>query len=107
MIREHLNGASKYSLVKKYNLSQIKCISDWMLKFGIDEKSKRKPNYFMSSPEKKVESEELCELRMENKRLKLELEEARLAATAYDTMIDVAEEMFHIPIRKKPGTKQS
>ena len=34
------------------------------------------------------------------------LENEKLRAQAYDTMIDVAEEMFNIPIRKKAGTKQ-
>ena len=34
----------------------------------------------------------------------LELE--KLRAKAYDTMINVAEETFNIPIRKKSGTKQ-
>ena len=30
----------------------------------------------------------------------------KLRAKAFDTMIDVAEEMFNIPIRKKAGTEQ-
>lgn len=30
----------------------------------------------------------------------------KLRATAYDKMIDLAEETFNIPIRKKSGTKQ-
>ena len=33
-------------------------------------------------------------------------EESKMRAHAFDTMIDVAEEMFNLPIRKKAGTKQ-
>ena len=61
----------------------------------------------MGANKKREESDEIRALKAENKRLKARLAEAQLAAKAYDTMIDVAEEMFHIPIRKKPGTKQS
>ena len=35
-----------------------------------------------------------------------EAEMQKLRATAYDKMIDLAEETFNIPIRKKSGTKQ-
>lgn len=52
------------------------------------------------------ESEELIRLRLELKQAKQSLYQERMRADAYDTMIDVAEEMFRIPIRKKAGTKQ-
>lgn len=51
-------------------------------------------------------SASLTSLRLENERLRSELAHARMRADAYDTMIDVAEEMFNIPIRKKAVTKQ-
>ena len=53
------------------------------------------------SPEDRVK-----ELEAENKRLQKALELEKLRSKAYDTMIDVAEETFNIPIRKKSGTKQ-
>ena len=43
---------------------------------------------------------------VENKRLKEALELEKLRSRAFDTMIDVAEKNFNIPIRKKAGTKQ-
>lgn len=52
------------------------------------------------------ESSSLTALRLENERLRSELKEANLRARAYERMIDVAEEMFNLPIRKKAGTKQ-
>lgn len=52
------------------------------------------------------ESAAITALRLENERLRTELKHEKMRAHAYDTMIDVAEEMFNIPIRKKAGTKQ-
>lgn len=52
-------------------------------------------------------------LEEENARLRKELSEmtkardtALFTAHAWETMVDVAEEMFHIPIKKKLGTKR-
>lgn len=43
----------------------------------------------------------------ENKKLQKALEEAQLKIKALNTLIDVAEDQFKIPIRKKPGARQS
>jgi transposase-like protein len=107
IIKEHLSGASKCSLVRKYKLKHPQRITDWMRIFGPEESIGAVPEGFMKHRKKEEESEEVQQLKLENKRLKAELAGARLRAKAYDTMIDVAEEMFQIPIRKKPGTKQS
>ena len=45
-------------------------------------------------------------LKAEISRLKRELDDATLRADAYNEMINVAEERFRIPIRKKAGSKQ-
>ncbi len=45
-------------------------------------------------------------LRAEAERLRMELRAQKMRAEALDTMIDVAEEMFDIPIRKKVGAKR-
>lgn len=52
------------------------------------------------------ESAAITALRLENERLRSELKREKMRSHAYDTMIDVAEEMFNLPIRKKAGTKQ-
>lgn len=44
---------------------------------------------------------------VEIKRLRKELEEARLYNKLLNAMIDIAEEQFRVPIRKKPGAKRS
>jgi transposase len=43
----------------------------------------------------------------EKKALQKALEQAQLQIKALNTLIDVAEDQFKIPIRKKPGAKQS
>ena len=52
-------------------------------------------------------SEENKALRREVLELKKRLYDETMRADFYDTMIDVAEEMFGIEIRKKAGTGQS
>lgn len=42
----------------------------------------------------------------EIKRLRRELDEARLYGRLMDAMIEIAEEEFEIPIRKKSGAKR-
>ena len=51
-------------------------------------------------------SEELARLREENKRLSEALRMAEWMNHAKDVMIEEAEKMFNIPIRKKAGAKQ-
>ena len=52
-------------------------------------------------------SEENKALRKEVLELKKKLYDETMRADFYDTMVDVAEEMFGIEIRKKAGTGQS
>ena len=52
-------------------------------------------------------AEENKALREEILELKKKLHQETMRADFYDTMVDVAEEMFNIEIRKKAGTGQS
>ena len=45
-------------------------------------------------------------LQAEVARLQKELKHEQLRADAFDTMIDIAESKFNIPIRKKAGAKR-
>jgi predicted DNA-binding protein YlxM (UPF0122 family) len=60
----------------------------------------------MRKKKKDASAEDYDALRAEVTRLKKELRYERMRAEALDTMIDIAEEMFNIPVRKKAGTKQ-
>ena len=55
---------------------------------------------------RKSKDDQIKELKEELKKAQKEAEMQKLRATAYDKMIDLAEETFNIPIRKKSGTKQ-
>lgn len=50
--------------------------------------------------------EEVAQLKRELVKATKERDKARACAHAWETMVDVAEEMFGIDIRKKAGTKQ-
>ena len=106
IIEEHLSGSSLCSLVRKYNMKHPQQIRNWMRIFGFGDYINSIPEGIMRKRQEMNESEELRQLKLENKRLKAELTKAELKAKAFDTMIDVAEDMFKIPIRKKPGAKQ-
>ncbi|MDD5498783.1 MAG: hypothetical protein PHI10_04805 [Dehalococcoidales bacterium] len=49
---------------------------------------------------------EIKALQAEVAKLQKELKHEQLRADAYDTMIDIAESQFNIPIRKKAGAKR-
>ena len=69
---------------------------------------KQNPSSMPKKSQKPVETEaeELDRLREENKRLAEALKMAEWMNHAKDVMIDEAEKMFNIPIRKKAGAKQ-
>ncbi len=50
--------------------------------------------------------EDIAALRAEVTRLRKELRHEKMRADALDTMVDLAEEIFNIPVRKKSGAKQ-
>jgi transposase-like protein len=102
IIESHLSGASIYSLSKKYSLHSAQ-IYEWLYHYGI----KKKQTDIAMGTTGKSESVRVEELQKEVRQLRKELAEEKLRSIAYDKMIDVAEEMFHLAIRKKAGTKQS
>ena len=60
----------------------------------------------MRKKKKDASTEDYDKLRAEDTSLRKELRQEKMRSEALDTMIDVAEEMFNIPVRKKAGTKQ-
>ena len=93
-------------VVERYKLSSKQVLFNWMDKY-LHEESLYLPSKQNEDPmAKKNPDERIRELEAENRRLEKALELEKLRAKAYDTMINVAEETFNIPIRKKSGTKQ-
>ena len=91
-------------------------ISEWIRTFVAENPSyksermkqaeeKRKKKAVLESVDSPIPSD-LNSLKAEVARLRKALKEESMRADLYNEMINVAEEQFKIPIRKKAGTKQ-
>lgn len=114
VIREVLSGQlTKEGARRKYLLGGKSAILKWMRKFGLENKPISKDTTFMNlqkeshSKVETVDMYEVAALKKKIKDLELQLEYERLRTEALDTMINMAETRFNIPIRKKSGAKQS
>lgn len=112
-----LGGIGIRDLSKKYNISSHSSIDDWLKKYGYRQKMDDisiklssvhvglehfgiiKEPVEMSLPEPASNDSD------EVKRLKKELEDAKLKAEAYLRVIEIAEKELNLPIRKKSNTK--
>ena len=129
--KKHTSWAQKSMIVKSYLLNHVP-LEQLSKDFGVSVRSIRRwisifadgkvpdrrnhgipdvkpnPSIMPKKIQKPVESEaeELARLREENKRLAEALKMAERMNHAKDVMIDEAEKMFNIPIRKKAGAKQ-
>lgn len=108
IVSEYVQGHVPASrIVERYHLSGRQVLFNWMDRFVNEKEMVSLPGNQSEDPmAKKSPEERIKELEAENKRLEKALELEKLRAKAYDTMINVAEETFNIPIRKKSGTKQ-
>ena len=116
--KEHIvNGIGQLKLVEKYNLSSHSVIFMWLRKYGYVSSPANplaKPVYIVGldnynqmpidnpaialpSPDPDLIPEDLSEIA----RLKKELLEAKIKAEGFERMIEIDEEQFKIPIRKK------
>ena len=104
VVRDNLlNGIDQCQIAKNYGIAQ-QSVSRIIRNFAAsNDKSallmKNKPTDSLAK-ENKALREEILEL-------KKKLHQETMRADFYDTMVDVAEEMFNIEIRKKAGTGQS
>lgn len=108
IVSEYVGGhVPARELVEKYGLSSRQVLFSWMDKFVNENELISLPDNQSDDPmAKKNPEDQIRELKAENKRLEKALELEKLRAKAYDTMINIAEQTFNIPIRKKSGTKQ-
>lgn len=110
--REYVEkGCPASDIVSKYHLSSAVVLYGWLDKYlnqkecvSLEPETDNPTD--MAKKTKQQLEEELKKAKEENKRLKEALELEKLRSRAFDTMIDVAEKSFNIPIRKKAGTKQ-
>lgn len=107
VVQEYINSNfSQKELLDKYSIRGNSSITKWMRKFGlIDEPEKRQIHHTTMKKGSKKSPQELA-LESKVKELEKALEYEKLRSLALDTMIDVAEDMLDISIRKKPGARQ-
>lgn len=108
--RYHESGMSKMRFARENGLSNSTLINLWIRQYESAEESLTLPS---DQPEEEMARKSKEQLKEDNDRLRRrvrELEKAlevsRLETEARDLMIDLAEERFEIPIRKKCGAKR-
>lgn len=90
---------------RKYDILGHSTILKWCRKYGkLQYPSTEERGKTVNKIKKSYDT-----LRLENeiKALKQELEDTRFKNVVLETMVDIAEKEFGIPIRKKPGARQS
>jgi transposase-like protein len=100
VVKEVLEGGvSKNQVRLQHGIKGKTSILNWIRKFAPSQiyemKKKRQPKLSATT-----------QLEAENKRLWEELKLERLRVLSLNVMIDLAEEQFNVPIRKKSGAKQ-
>lgn len=99
----YLEGASKNSLVKKYQ-SSFSAVLRVIRNFAA---SNDKSALLMKNKPVDNQAEEIKALQQEVLDLKKKLYDETMRADFFETMVEVAEDMFDIAIRKKAVTGQS
>ena len=103
IVRDYLlNGINQYQIAKNYGIGQ-QSVSRIIRNFA---SSNDKSALLMKNRPTDSQADEIKALREEVMELKKKLHSETMRADFYDTMIDVAEEMFNFEIRKKAGTGQ-
>lgn len=91
---------------KSYSLASINSVYAWIGKYVSQSGSLSLQESKEEDMPAKSKDDQIRELRIRLQQARKEAELEKLRAKAYDTMINVAEETFNIPIRKKSGTKR-
>lgn len=95
---------NKSEASRKYGILGHSTIFKWCRKYGKESTITRKRGKKTAMTQR---DQELLRLTNEVNALKEELDEARIKNVVLDTLVDIAEKEFEIPIRKKYGAKQS
>lgn len=102
VLRQYAETDLSYGEIAEENGIQVRTVEYIVRNFASE-----LPNVpTMRKKKNDASTEDYDKLRAEITRLRKEVRQEKMRADALDTMIDVAEEMFNIPVRKKAGTKQ-
>lgn len=85
---------------KKFNIATVNSVYTWIGKYVTQEKALSLEEQTDEDMARKSKDDQIRELQAQLKQARKEAELEKLRAKAYDTMINVAEETFNIPIRK-------
>lgn len=107
VVKEYFGtGISQTELKLKYGFGGNSTLYNWIGKFDIP----KPDDDFLKNEEVMSKEARKSKLELEQedriKKLESELSFEKLRTEALSTMIDIAEDRFNIPIRKKSGTKQ-
>lgn len=94
------SGVSLRAICKKYSIWSSN-LHNWIRIFAPESIELE-----VTMSKKRDENEEILHLKRLLQQKELELKREKMRADFLDEMIDVAEETFQIPVRKKAGTKQ-
>ena len=101
-----LGNLTKCSASRKYNILGHSTVLKWCRKYGkLPQHTNSLINRIETGHMKSTNYETLL-LQNELRALKSELKDSRLKNIFLETMIDIAEQEFKLPIRKKYGAKQ-
>ena len=104
IVREFLSeGLNAKEVAHHYGLSGAQVLYQWVGRYIEETQIMRKTKELTDEEFKAMTPQEQLQ---ELKRLKKALELEKIRSQAYNHMIDLAEQQFNIPIRKKSGTKQ-
>ena len=107
IVMDILQGKTRPEEVKeKYELSSVQLIYGWIGKYISENEVLSLQEINEEEMARKSKDDQIKELKAQLKQARKELDYEKLRAHAFDTMINLAEEKFNIPIRKKSGTKR-
>lgn len=93
-------------MVEKYHICSVQTLYAWVGKYVSQENLLSLQKQTSEDIANRSKDDQIRELKAALRKAQKEAKLERLSAKAYDKMIDLAEERFNIPIRKKSGTKQ-
>lgn len=107
IVKEYLTtDASRTELAKKYGFGAGGTLNQWIRIFGGGINEKIEPQVLRAMSEERKHSKKTDDQQARIKQLEQALAQEQLKTEALNTMIDIAEEQFNIPIRKKAGSKR-
>jgi len=101
IVEEVENGLITASDARKlYNIAGKGTIANWVERYGMNQRLERTV-YVMTHDEEF----ELIRLRKENRRLQQALDDSQIKTIALESLIEVAEEKYHLDLKKNFGSK--